>query len=71
MNIKRGSYRSSKKEKENMGDHEKQGSLEDNKVPPLEEVVMGDQVPVISPTNGRWGDKGIFSQLCSIHEFSS
>ena len=49
MNTQIASSRRNKEEMANVGTHDNKGPPQDNEVPTLEEVAMGDQVPVVPP----------------------
>ena len=49
MNTQRESTRRAKEGIANVGAHDNQSPPQDNQGPPLEEVDMGDQVPVVPP----------------------
>ena len=49
MNTRRETVRMDEEEMANVGANDNQVPPQDNKVPPLEEVAMGDRVPVVPP----------------------
>ena len=71
MNTQREASRRAKEGIGDVGAHENQAPPQYNHVPLLEEVAMGDQVPVVPPPMTDGEIMGRFSQFLPIHDFTT